>query len=289
VLFVIGSYDFFDDVGDSVLGAWMFIVGGTIVAVLSVLSLVETYMHHSHGQEEEDESSSSSDDDSGVVVCSPVSQAVEFMGGPRLDNDAKREVEEESLYLVSSLIFMAGCWLGYVKKRQSEGEKEHWEALSVWLFIVGSFGFLMGSFYNALGLNTSGPSSRSSAAKLAVYALLCGLVGSLFFFTGSYLYRPGLGTGCTLSEAEEQEAEGEVGCVTASQTGTWLYVLGSLVFVVQSLLNLLSAVIKHHEEDKVLRNPVLISALGRGGGKGGGGTGQGHYGAVPTTTPQVNV
>ena len=55
MLFVIGSYDFFDDVGDSVLGAWMFIVGGTIVAVLSVLSLVETYMHHSHGQEEEDE------------------------------------------------------------------------------------------------------------------------------------------------------------------------------------------------------------------------------------------
>ena len=53
MLFVIGSYDFFDDVGDSVLGAWMFIVGGTIVAVLSVLSLVETYMHHSHGQEEE--------------------------------------------------------------------------------------------------------------------------------------------------------------------------------------------------------------------------------------------
>lgn len=276
VLFVIGSYDFFDDIGDSLDGAWLFIIGSTIVASLSSMSLIETYLHHSHAasqnEVQEEEQSAS------VVVCSPVSQVVSMCGGPQLDTDAKREVEEESLYLVSSFVFMAGCWMGYVQKRQSEGAREHAEAASIWLFIAGSFGFLLGSFYNALGLN-AGTSNGVPGAKLGVYALLCGLVGSLFFFTGSYLYRPGLADGCTVFEAKEQAAEGEVPCVTASQTGTWLYVIGSLIFLLQSLLNLCSAITKHREEARILSNPLFLYT----GGKAA------NYGAVPSTARQVHV
>ena len=68
-----------------------------------------------------------------------------------------------------------------------------------------------------------------------------------------------------------------MGCVTASQTGTWLYVLGSAVFLVQSLLNLTSAILKHREEARALSNSVLFSTSSSKGRQ---------YGAVPVTTPQ---
>jgi hypothetical protein len=85
-------------------------------------------------------------------------------------------------------------------------------------------------------------------------------IGSISFVVGSVLFRPGLNDHCDPRSRHEEligemgmgghgaDDNGGVNCVNNFDQGTWLYVGGSLLFVVQSIAALLIVKIKHDYE-----------------------------------------
>ena len=122
-------------------------------------------------------------------------------------------------------------------------QDEEWGS---WLFVVGSISFVLATFFNGLGMTAAyldpslPPSIAVTAYHLAATGLCCTQLASVFFCVGSFLYRPGLDTECNQRDDNV--------CVSASLEGTWLYVVGSVLYLTQSCLNIVSARLKHRAQ-----------------------------------------
>ena len=121
------------------------------------------------------------------------------------------------------------------------GEAEVEEEWGATLFIAGSVAYTLASFFNALTLlpSTLGDSEASAetavlAFRLGVAKLMCTQLGSVCFVAGSFLYRPALQTDCGHRDDDSM-------CASAIVQGTWLYIAGAGLFLLQSLLQLTSA------------------------------------------------
>ena len=96
-------------------------------------------------------------------------------------------------------------------------------------FIAGSLCFSLASFFNAISLAIEGRVTGMRAFDLAAAALCCSQLGSVCFVGGSLLYQPGLDTDCGARDDDG-------GCINNIQQGTYLYLAGSVFYVLQSLL-----------------------------------------------------
>ena len=147
------------------------------------------------------------------------------------------------------------------------------------LFQLGSFYACLGLSHYYSTLVTSGYAVEIAlwCKSLYIWGLLCTQIGSVAFVTGSYLYRPGLEDHCShvrgsssssssssSSNNNNSSSSGSVpshysvyidgvlvednimgvDCVSSINEGTLLYVVGSALFVCQSLLNLYSCWLK---------------------------------------------
>ena len=87
----------------------------------------------------------------------------------------------------------------------------------------------------------------------------------MFFFTGSFLYRPGLANRC-----EEAGGVAADWCTSSSDTGTWLFVVGSLLYLIESLLSFASSAMKHkYGDEEVNQKEALLREGATGAGQHG--------------------
>lgn len=223
LLFVAGSICFFDS-ETRYVGALCFLAGSGIFAVLAAVNMLEQQAFRAHFVSEH-----------------------QLLGAPEAGEHALPRALENGCYFVASLLFVLGSLL-YVHRFYYEVKDEE---IGAWLFIWGSLGYALASYFNALdiphvfakeqhwrGLDVNFPPEVTRAAyRLAAVALCCTQIGSICFVTGSYLYRPALATKC--AEHDDDEV-----CVSSLPQGTWLYTIGSVLFLVQSFLNLRACVLK---------------------------------------------
>lgn len=107
---------------------------------------------------------------------------------------------------------------------------------SDWFSVIGSFALIPASFFNAMAMvadrTEKGVPSHVEARLFLIHAsgLFCGLVGGVFFLGGALMY---------LKPLEDN--------LYALNFGTWLYVLGSVLFFMQSALSLISTFAAHSE------------------------------------------
>jgi len=294
-MFVVGSICFFDGwpLWVAFLGDWLFIVASVLTLLLAAWAMCESWIAHKHRDADEEEK-----------------QRDELM-------ENFNYVVANIIFVVGSVFFMPGIYTGH------DEELAGHEA-GAWCFIFGSFGFVLASYWNALGMASEhgyrhAPSSAAATCvQLSKVSLCLSMVGGALFVTGSFLYRPGYTNmhGCGRSARshsppsslvmqpmlkprlsalesssdkwpDRQGLQGlaasgmskpqrlhrtsrrpiaalspsEVGqpspaslaavgpdtlqCLNAIRDGTWLYVLGSLCFLLQSVLSLASSVIMH--------------------------------------------
>jgi len=295
VLFVVGSACFFDDrpLWVTYVGDWLFIVGSVITFVLAAWAAYESWLARHAGSSNDSACQGQNQDD----------------------------LVENLFNCAASLIFAAGCVLfmpGIYSTRL--GELRGHEA-GAWCFILGSFGFVMSSYWNALsmaaergrfGVGEGGSAAGAIVSRITSVALCCNLLGSVFFVVGSFLYRPGYahthgcgrsgqsrappssflgrsiaraflpaapppGTGdlsppllaairsalpgphrsglagallgWSLAEPEGPWGQGQgfenPYCASTTDHGTWLYVIGSCLFLLQSFLCLSCSLVLH--------------------------------------------
>ena len=154
---------------------------------------------------------------------------------------------ENFSYMLGSIAFAVGSvfYIRVSEKRVYDidrfGEAEVEEEWGATLFIAGSVAYTLASFFNALTLlpSTLGDSEASAetavlAFRLGVAKLMCTQLGSVCFVAGSFLYRPALQTDCGHRDDDSM-------CASAIVQGTWLYIAGTGLFLLQSLLQLTSA------------------------------------------------
>lgn len=194
------------------------------------------------------------------------------------------EYVENIFYILSCLIFMSACvlyWPGLF-------EDDEWtldaEILAVWLFILGSLGFVIASHCNAVHLSRGRmfkaiPKYGHLLYNMAFVALLCAQLGGVFFVAGSFMFRPGFRNHCNrdvregwvgIAEQVDQNftfmlermawelnttaahlrtymPHKEV-CEDILQEGVWLFTVGSLLYLAQASIYLAMACIKHNAE-----------------------------------------
>merc|ERR1719453_2102305 len=81
-------------------------------------------------------------------------------------------------------------------------------------------------------------------------ALISSQLGSTCFVVGSFLYRPVFPACPALTERYAGEAQAgqevaEAACTSTGTAGTWLYIYGSVFYVLEALLNLVASALKH--------------------------------------------
>ncbi|CAK0802734.1 unnamed protein product [Prorocentrum cordatum] len=118
-----------------------------------------------------------------------------------------------------------------------------WATAAAWMFIIGSFCFVAAGLYNALNIHHDRSNDGKYFYELTPYnvsvaTLFCGIFGTVLFVVGSFYFRPGGVIQCD---------DGKIGrwCHCSTFTGAWCFIIGSILFVAQSVLGLLSAVITH--------------------------------------------
>jgi len=164
---------------------------------------------------------------------------------------------EQMAYLVSTLVFTIGTvllWSGLYGGNAANEEKG--EMSSCFFLIAGSFGFLVANIWNWMTLTFSEEASdgetNSTWACLTRAALLCATLGSVFFILGSWLFSLDVEDGCDeylpaqLLTANQTKARSGKWCVSIDDQGTWLFVIGSLLFLLQNGLNLAKLCVKHN-------------------------------------------
>jgi len=294
-MFVVGSICFFDGwpLWVAYLGDWLFIVGSLLTLLLAAWAMCESWLAHKHRDADEKQK-----------------HRDELM-------ENLNYVIASIIFTVGSVFFMPGIYTG--QKQEFAGHEA-----GAWCFIVGSFGFVLASYWNALGMASEHgyrhPPSTAAASciQLSKVSLCLSMIGGVLFVTGSFLYRPGYSHrhGCrrlarssalpssllvqpalephlplvenssanwpshqalqafaatdmskaqrahrtlrrpsvalTPSEARHPKQASLVAagpdtlqCLNAIRDGTWLYVLGSLCFMAQSVLNLASSITMH--------------------------------------------
>jgi len=192
------------------------------------------------------------------------------------------EYFENVFYTLSCVIFIAACilfWPGLF----SEHNAIRAEIVAVWLFIIGSMGFMLASYCNAILLAKKElfhgiPFGYGKIVyNIAFAALLNSQIGGVFFVTGSFMFLPGFRTHCErdiradwtqiaaginsnlttivakmssdfhVSESEILKLMPPHGiCQDILQNGAILYIIGSFFYFVQSCLYLICSLIKSY-------------------------------------------
>lgn len=187
--------------------------------------------------------------------------------------DAEREdrIEfwEVTMFFLAGLVFMVGSfmywpgiytwWCGEDATVCTEhviGDMEfRGESWGAFLFVMGSLMFVAASMFNAIGLgmNKSEADTKNQAAVaihyIHVVALIASQLGSTCFVVGSFLYRPVFPACPALTEryagaAQAGQEEAQAACTSTGTYGTWLYIYGSSLYVLESLLNFASSAVK---------------------------------------------
>mmetsp|Transcript_64149 Transcript_64149/g.126234 ORF Transcript_64149/g.126234 Transcript_64149/m.126234 type:complete len:298 (-) Transcript_64149:94-987(-) len=198
-IFLIGSLCFLpgwvDDVRIFLLGCELFVLGGFLLVVLSVATLFEALKAKGWGN----------------------------------------EASEHVMYLVGSLLFLAGTILYWPE--QVGDEHIQWMkgcAIGVYLnlfspefegtllFIAGSMLFAVAALINGMSTNVFSHRSASPGKRLLLASASLYLIGSLLFVVGSVAWLPDLGFG----------RGGEA-------IGAWTFVVGSAAYLLGGLLSLL--------------------------------------------------
>ena len=220
-MFVGGSVMFFNS-STMVFGAELFLVGSCIFVLLSGVNVYEQRAYDSFSEGTLAEK---------ILPSASVRQR-------RAPGTSNERFLENLCYCVASLVFAIAS-VFYIHRFRDLVEDEE---IGSWMFVAGSLGFALASFFNALGIHRddeSGlpPDVALRAYNLATLALACTQLGSICFVTGSYLYRPALETDCA-------HRDDDAVCISTLDQGTWLYVIGSCLYLAQSCLNLFSVVLK---------------------------------------------
>merc|ERR1712187_1080072 len=114
------------------------------------------------------------------------------------------------MYLVASVIFCAGTVFFWPGIYSSDDQALWGQETGAWFFIFGSAGFVLASYWNALGIATDyspthvANSKEARAYRFAAIGLCFTMIGSICFLTGSVLYRPAYSNLCddpTMSSA----------------------------------------------------------------------------------------
>jgi len=259
VTFVWGSFCFHPGWTENYeLGCVLFIVGSLVFLGKSVVNMYELLTHH--GVE---------------TISEEMAHFAEFC--------------EHICYVASCLLFVVGSilfWPGVYG--DSEENKLTGETIAVWTFIIGSLGFAVASFFNAILLSKTdtfqalpGEIGRR-CYQLACWTLLCSQLGALLFVTGSFMYHPGYNNHCqrsmliskkwktiggkniTFDKAvgmiasqfhRERDAVKELiphrtWCRDILTDGTRLYIIGSVLYLLQALLYLRITWIKQVARDE---------------------------------------
>lgn len=239
----------------TVLGAELFLIGSIIFVILSWVNMRE--------QRAYDDFSFTEMSEKLVLGAHLLPESVD--ANPLQRIGSVERVLENVCYMFGSLCFALGSSL-YIHRFMRIKEDEEWGS---WLFVVGSISFVLATFFNGLGMTAAyldpslPPSIAVTAYHLAATGLCCTQLASVFFCVGSFLYRPGLDTECN-------ERDDNV-CVSASLEGTWLYILGSLLYLAQSCLNIVSARLKHRAQASAQLGQFASDEDDDESGDGGGG------------------
>jgi len=207
IMFVVGSMCFFDwnDEATVRFGDWLFIIASVVNVVMAAYTVYE-------------------------------SRSAKSIWYETLGDHERQELTETLLFLVASAIFAGGsiCYMPGIYSTEKSETLGH--EVGAWSFVTGSLGLVLSAYYNALGVTSSKPRGGIARIVYGVHTLAMAFTqaGSAFFMCGSFLYRPAFQNKCAPETAD-----------TASNMGTSLYVLGSLIYLLQSLMVLGAAMIKH--------------------------------------------
>jgi len=151
------------------------------------------------------------------------------------------EVNEEAMFFLSSAVFTFGC-ICFMPGLPAPLAAFFNDGLGAWLCIAGSFMLVAAAYWNGLGLaNVKVGKSVASRLtfKLNKIILACTLAGAVLFTVGSFMYRPSFGGQCPKQSSNTI-------CISISSYGTTLYLAGSIVFLVSSLLLFPITILKFH-------------------------------------------
>lgn len=219
MMFLIGSICFFEGVGFEMwvykLGDWLFIIAALMQLLLVAQSLREQMLAKKH-------------------LTS------------KFNEHDRHEILETQLFLVACAVFFVGSVLFMPGMYTTTEQERIGKEIGAWSFVTGSMGLVGASYYNALGIAAQRARQPEAHSKEAiVYALNCSALwltqlGGVAFACGSFLYRPAFQKKC---KDEEDSFD------SAMNNGTILYILGSLIFLIQSIMSLIAGVLKHDEEE----------------------------------------
>jgi hypothetical protein len=213
ILFVIGCYCF-QSSNDEVyaFGDWLFIVACVINTAMACHDLLESLHHNS---------------------------LMTLVHHPK----GRDEVLESLCFTVSSVFFTVGC----VCFLPSMGESFLVTAIGAWCCILGSFGLVYGVFYTAMGFQAQPghehPESNlehetaERLRQITKVRVSLGLVGTVLFCVGSFMYRPVFGGICPPRSSNAV-------CEAVAVFGTRCYLYGSYFFLVASTLTLVTTTLK---------------------------------------------
>lgn len=233
VAFTIGSVYFLPEYSNKI-GDIIFVVAGVLGVLQSGASLVAACQWEPQGD----------DDEQDVLL-------------PLHNNKQLNAIQSALLYFISNIIFVAGsfCFWPDIKSWFGEETEITLASAGAWLFVTGSMGFAIAAFNNGLALGKTYGTKKDRGFFDVVYrmkknALLCALIGSISFVVGSILYRPGLSKSCTPIGANATDASGKPletvdpndvfssKCADVALFGTYLYILGSVLFLLEALLDM---------------------------------------------------
>lgn len=211
--FIIGSVCFLSRWPIAVIffGDWFFVIGSLVGVCLSMYSI-----HESHALAKFTEMMQLTGNENNLLRNEFLEQMNFFMAG--------------IVFFIGSLLYMPGIY------GPNQEMKEFGAQLGAYCFIAGSMGFVMATFFAAIGMaadpnhqNLQPGSVKTRCHYLHIMGLACSQVGSVFFVTGSVLYRPVFAYGHN----------------TAADAGTRYYIVGSILYTIEALLCLKVCYIKH--------------------------------------------
>lgn len=161
----------------------------------------------------------------------------------------------QPFFLTSSLAFAIGC-IFFMPGTKMEAFEEK-TGLGAGLCVLGSFLLVWAAHFNALAFSADRtdsketgvhPNQDSLTRSLSLIGLSCTLGGGVLYTCGSFMYRPSFGDICVGTDGNKHDSTNEV-CAKVADYGTMLYLIGSALFVAQSIISLACLYIKHTASD----------------------------------------
>eukprot|EP00443_Scrippsiella_acuminata_P092076 CAMPEP_0115393992 /NCGR_PEP_ID=MMETSP0271-20121206/12036_1 /TAXON_ID=71861 /ORGANISM="Scrippsiella trochoidea, Strain CCMP3099" /LENGTH=322 /DNA_ID=CAMNT_0002817649 /DNA_START=15 /DNA_END=983 /DNA_ORIENTATION=+ len=245
-MFLIGSVCFLKrfPVWVGKLGDWLFLIGSVVTVIQSTMSAHEAYVTSYHPD-----------------LRNPESLISQHCKQERLTI----EVVENLHFVGASIIFFVGAIFFMPGIYSNDVAEEYGHEYGAWCMIIGSFGYVFASYWNACGVATE-------HSRLASISLCCAMVGGVFYVAGSFMYRPGYSKDCPQNgplpvSLQEQDSARQhhrrygllharsltsslstagmvadkgagVFCLDAAEDGTWMYIIGSCFFLMQAFFHM---------------------------------------------------